>query len=115
MQKYAKKYTSIIWLSGANINFNETLNVWAVFPAIYLHKAIFKVIEDMFAVSIIAFLDNAWNILSHRNILEEQALDEMRTNTVDSGVEIDILHFPTNIEMSEDLGRIKYREVYFCQ
>ena len=64
-----------------------------VFPAIYLHKAKFKVIKDLLAESISGFLDKVWHVLSHRSILE----DVMRTNTGDPEVEFGTLHFPNNM------------------
>ena len=35
----------------------------------------------------------------------------MRTNTVDSGAEIDVLHSPINIEMSEDLHNFNFQKI----
>lgn len=54
-------------MPGTNISLKKMLNVYVLFPAVYLYITIFKVIEDKLRESIAGFLYKIWNILIHRN------------------------------------------------
>lgn len=69
----------------------------------HLYKIILKVIGDILGKNITGFLNKVWNILNHRNKLEEQGCEQIRL--------ILKLKSSTNIEISEELYHSNFEKI----